>query len=595
MAAGINGNYTFVTGMGAVVFDAGVNTLNGGAASQFSMTGSIYITGGAHFNASHGVNGTPSVNASDIYVQNGVLAIMNYDDRLQTNVDIHMSDGGTFSLRQIEGWGDVGGNQTVGVLQGTGGTVTNAAANATYTLTVNQTGGTYTYSGLISGNMNLVKSGAGTWVLTGTANAYTGSTTLAGGQLVMSNTAGSVFGTGNLTLNAGTLASGATGSMSGSVSGGTTASYWISPGGNAGAGVLTIGTSGTTTASLNLTSSATLEFANLTGTTPGVNQDQLVVNGALNFSGTGSITLVLPTSQTTLGTFTLIDAKAPGNITDASAFSVAGGLPTNDTLTWDNVNYDLLLTVANPTYWTGGVGGLWSNSSSWGGQSPLNGTGVTAVFNGGGSSPAVVDVATTIGSLQYSSSTSYEIRGPATLTFNNGTVNSLISLASGTASQLISANVLLASNLEVSNASSNSLTISGNISETGSHSLTLDTGLLVLSGGANSYTGATNILSGGTLRMGAVNAAAPTSIVTLVAGATLDLASNSQVIGGLSGPGGSVTSAGAAALTINQIGNTSFGGLISGGSLSVIKSGSGTLTLSGATPTAAGRPSPTAL
>ena len=87
-------------------------------------------------------------------------------------------------------------------------------------------------------------------------------------------------------------------------------------------------------------------------------------------------------------------------------------MPAGSSLVWDNINYDLTLTLA-PNFWTGGAGGLWSMSSSWSGQPPLNAVGATALFNGSGSSPVSVDVAITLGKLQYSSSASYDIQGPA--------------------------------------------------------------------------------------------------------------------------------------------------------------------------------------
>ena len=286
--------------------------------------------------------------ASDIYVQAGVLAIESYDNRLQTSVNIHMTSGGTFSLRQVEGWGNLGGNQTVGSLQGAGGTVTNAPSSPYYTLTVNQTGGTYTYSGLISGNMNLVKSGAGTWVLTGTANAYTGGTTLATGKLILANASGSALGTGSLILNGGTLASGSgatSGFMTGNVTGTTTAAYMISPGDSTASGLLTIGTG--TSGQLNLTSSATLDFSNIFGTTAGTNMDQIKVNGAVNFIGGGVANFIVPTGLPVDTSYTLIYATAAGNFSDAGAseFAFLGGAPSGYSLSWDNTNYDLNLTV----------------------------------------------------------------------------------------------------------------------------------------------------------------------------------------------------------------------------------------------------------
>ena len=135
---------------------------------------------------------------------------------------------------------------------------------------------------------------------------------------------------------------------------------------------------------------------------------------------------------------------------------------------------------------------------------------------------------------------SYTISGGTggSLTFFNTSGNAQISLASTSAAQIVSAPISLSSDLTVT-SNSNGLTLSGGIAESGSHSVTLAGGSLVLSG-TNSYTGSTN-LNAGTLRMGGANAASRLSTVVLSDGATMDLNSNSQVIGGVSGAGGTVT------------------------------------------------------
>ena len=126
--------------------------------------------------------------------------------------------------------------------------------------------------------------------------------------------------------------------MSSSVTGGTTAAYYISPGSNTASGQLTIG------GTLNLTSYAILDFSNITGTTAGTNMDQIKVTGALNFSGGGQAQLILP-GGLAYNTYKLIDAGAAGTA-NASSFTVSGGLPPGYTLAWDATNYDLNLTVA---------------------------------------------------------------------------------------------------------------------------------------------------------------------------------------------------------------------------------------------------------
>jgi fibronectin-binding autotransporter adhesin len=169
-----------LAGNGALIISGGSLTTDN--VGHWDMTGPIYITGG-HLNAAHG-DATSTIHASDVYISGGWLALMNVDNRLQPTVQIHMSSGGTIFMRQQDGWSDPGANQAVAVLEGTGGTVTNNYA-ATYTITVNQVSGTYSFGGLLSGNLNVTKSGAGTWILNNTAsvNSYTGTTQISGGIL----------------------------------------------------------------------------------------------------------------------------------------------------------------------------------------------------------------------------------------------------------------------------------------------------------------------------------------------------------------------------------------------------------------------------
>ena len=107
-------------------------------------------------------------------------------------------------------------------------------------------------------------------------------------------------------------------------------------------------------------------------------------------------------------------------------------------------------------------------------------------------------------------------------------------------------------------------------------------GGLVILQGTNTYTGATNV-TGGTLQMGALNATSSASPLVMNAGGTFDLYGFSQVVGDLSGTGGTVTnnSSGSPALTVNQATNGTFSGLLTG-SMGLTKSGGGTLTLGAA-------------
>ncbi|MCX6919639.1 MAG: autotransporter-associated beta strand repeat-containing protein, partial [Verrucomicrobia bacterium] len=96
---------------------------------------------------------------------------------------------------------DLNGNhQTVAGLAGAG-TVTNAALGGTVTLTVNQAT-TTTFSGALTGDLSLVKSGNGILTLSG-SSTYTAGTTVQAGTLVLEGYNGYAPIRGTLTVNTG--------------------------------------------------------------------------------------------------------------------------------------------------------------------------------------------------------------------------------------------------------------------------------------------------------------------------------------------------------------------------------------------------------
>lgn len=119
-------------------------------------------------------------------------------------------------------------------------------------------------------------------------------------------------------------------------------------------------------------------------------------------------------------------------------------------------------------------------------------------------------------------------------------------------------------------------TYAGTISGAGSLSKQ-GTGTVTLTG-AHTYAGATNVTAG-TLALGATGSL-PASLVTVEAGAMLDLsAAGSQTLGALQGTGGSVQ-LGANQLTLNGASSASYSGVIWGPG-AVIKTGSELQTLNG--------------
>ena len=128
---------------------------------------------------------------------------------------------------------------------------------------------------------------------------------------------------------------------------------------------------------------------------------------------------------------------------------------------------------------------------------------------------------------------------------------------------------------------SSTLTISGGSAATNGALIKSGSGTLVF-GGANLYTGATNI-SDGVLKLGAAERISNASALIVTIGANFDLAGFSETVGSIAGEGTiSSTAAGNPILTAGGDNtSTTFGGLIQNGSATTVsftKAGAGTLT-----------------
>lgn len=122
-----------------------------------------------------------------------------------TKLDMHPASAALeYSRFDLNGF-----NQTIAALYQTASSspriVTNSSETASV-LTVNQSTSAL-YSGLISGNMGLVKDGVGTLTLAGTNNTYTGATVLNGGVLAL-GADGALSAASAVTLAGGTLSAG---------------------------------------------------------------------------------------------------------------------------------------------------------------------------------------------------------------------------------------------------------------------------------------------------------------------------------------------------------------------------------------------------
>ncbi len=207
------------------------------------------------------------------------------------------SANGTLTLQS--GTLDLNGIPTgLGILTGPGGSITSSAA-ATLTLgNNNATGGNFT--GSISGNLSLTKTGSGTQIFSGN-NSYTGLTSVSGGTLRTG--ADNAIGNGDLTLNGGTLdlqtfsdsvaaLTLTSGNLTGTTGLLTASSYSLTSGtlsARLGGAAATLAKSGST-----YTNTATLSGANTYGgaTTLGTNSGSLVLAHNSALGNTPSVDVV---------------------------------------------------------------------------------------------------------------------------------------------------------------------------------------------------------------------------------------------------------------------------------------------------------------
>jgi fibronectin-binding autotransporter adhesin len=178
-----------------ILNDTTANTPRLGAVNGGTLIVSGYIQNGTGTNlfisAAAGGTGTVILAGQNAYtgttaITRGILALgVTNSLPVATTLDVDnalgVADIATFDLR--------GFNQTIGGLTDTAttsvnGIVTNSDNSATSTLTINNTAA-FTYDGILSGNLHLVKTGTGTQTLTG-LHSYTGNTTVQAGILTLS-------------------------------------------------------------------------------------------------------------------------------------------------------------------------------------------------------------------------------------------------------------------------------------------------------------------------------------------------------------------------------------------------------------------------
>ena len=462
------------------------------------------------------------------------------------------------------------------------------ANNSTFSgaITLNQnlvvtqaTGGTLTISGAIGGAGGLTTTG-NTVILSG-ANTFAGNTVINGSLLIYSNTAaatlgGGVSGTGTLQVSGpgGLLISGADSVPTTVMNGGLliflstqTAATTVTVNNGSGFGVNLSGTSQYKPATLTLGTGCSLVFSNIDTTTAPLAPVSMTFAGTLNvnvrgISGGSAIVganyPLLTYAGITVGNFNLV-----GNPT-----GVTGELTVTG-----NTLYYKVDTAAD--IWNTATAGNWDilTSPNWTGgaaaNSPVNTykDGDSVIFNDGVAGPVTVSVTAPV--------------NPGSLIFLNGTTAYTIASSGGSIGGSTGLNKIGAGSLTLTgggNTYSGATTISAgtvNVGVLANNSVpsdlgepgTADSGKLVVNGATLAYTGSTAGTDRG-VTVGANNATI-----------SVANAANTLTIGGVVAGPGMLTTAGNGILNLSGANTYSGGTTISAGTLKLGSStalGSGT-------------------
>jgi len=340
-----------------------------------------------------------------------------------------------------------------------------------------------TANGVLSGT-SLTKTGNGTLVLTN-ANTYSGPTLISAGELRADNSSGSATGNGPVTVNAGGKLSGS-GTVAGSVTVGNGGAVALA----AGAGALQVG-------SLTLNSSS-VQFS-----FGGGGYHSLNISGPLDVLDATTIQLINPpTWQEFSGV--LIDYSGPA-LSDAAfgRLSLAYSAPCLadvELLQHDKANTQIVLYLhmsLAPPSWKGGSGS-WANPCNW-----LSGHPSGAFYSSGFASVVTLDGDQTSQGLIFSSSTSYTIAPPGSLTLSGGQI-----YVAG-ASHFITAPLILPNGAPITVDTGASLDISGGLSLAAAKTIQkTGRGILKVSGPLSMGSGSVLDVAGGAVRLNS-NAGTP--------------------------------------------------------------------------------------
>lgn len=428
--------------------------------------------------------------------------------------------------------------------------------NGAVTLTLNNTND-YTWRGNISGSgISVVKTGAGKQTFTFT-NAYNGTTTINEGNLQ--------FQVGGQSINSTVILNA------------TTATNGV---------FITDNTKFWTCAALTAVAAGVLEF-DFGSLTPSASVSPLNITGAADFS-TATPKVHVVTTGLTPGTYPLMTwgsilgtapTKADLTVDVLAPLTTASLSVVGSTLYLDIASTSATIVKANNTTnlnlgtsWVGGLAPTSTKVAKW----DITVNAPNATFLGGDVSWAGIEIAGPLGLVT--------INAGNTLTLGGSATN--INMAAATADLTLNCALSLGFDSTWDVQTGRTLTVAGSVAGTNALT-TADAGTVILSSGANSYSGNTTIGVTSTLKLGAANVIPngdDKGSVT-VAG-TLDLNAFSETLNGLTGAGTVDTVAGGTpTLTLGSTNySATFTGIIqnTAGTLSVTKTGSGRQNLVGA-------------
>ncbi|MEI6713748.1 MAG: autotransporter-associated beta strand repeat-containing protein, partial [Verrucomicrobiota bacterium] len=452
-----------------------------------------------------------------------------------------------------------------------------------YKVTLAGSGGDITLSGIVFGSGGLTKTNSGTLSLSGN-NTFTGTTAVTTGTLSL-NSSGALGGNGDLTLTGGMIQLGTSNATFASKITGSTVGVVLDTGVNNGTWSGNI--DGTNAGGLTKIGSGvlTLSGSNGYGGTTAINAGTIKLNSANALAGGGSVTFGGGTLQFTssntadLSSRLLSSTSAIALDTNNLAVAISGNIGASNTGGLTKLGSGTLMLLGNNTYagTTTIAGGTLNLSSTTalagggnvtfkGGTFQLGASGATftsgvvnstsaMLFDTNGYSATLSgDVAASnnaglvkmgTGTLTLSGNNAYS--GTSTVSFGTLNVGSATALGAGSIAlqggtlQFGVSGITLTNRIAYggtnvilldAGGSTNSNTISGNITSSNTGGLTMvGQGTITLSG-SNGYTGTTTLYAG-TLVSGTTNALA---VGTLVIGGTgssvgnLDLSNFSQTV-----------------------------------------------------------------